>query len=394
MTLRQDARIIGSICYAHACAHFYNLLLPVLFPAIRNATGYSWQELGLLMTVYFLVSGVAQTLAGVLVDRYGARRVLLGGLALLCASALWLAQANSWGALLFGAILAGLGNSVFHPADFALLNHCISPARLGHAFSMHGLAGHIGWVAAPLYLLGIAHFAGWHAAMLGAALLPALAMLLLAQGTPAPQPGPGKQCAGPAMRSLLRQPALWASFLFFLVSALALGGVQNFLAPVMHQIHHISLLAASTGLSVFMSGSACGMLAGGFLAAREQGHERIIAMAFGLAGLLALLLSWRGLPALTLFPVLFLMGLCSGSAGPARDFLIRRSAPAQAIGRVYGLVYGGLELGFALAPLLFAGLLDHGRAGMVLLGIGLCQWLAIGAAWLTSGQRLRLPAAA
>ncbi len=175
--LRHDAQVIGLVGLAHGVSHFYHLLLAPLFPWIKAEFGLSYAELGLLMTVFFAVSAVVQTASGFVVDRFGARPVLFAGLAFLGAAALLLSTSSGYAALLFGAAVAGLGNGVFHPADFTLLNKHVSQPRLGHAFSVHGISGNLGWAAAPLFLVAIANLASWRVALAAAS---AVAFIVLA----------------------------------------------------------------------------------------------------------------------------------------------------------------------------------------------------------------------
>ncbi|MGZ9043815.1 MAG: MFS transporter, partial [Telluria sp.] len=179
VSLREDARVIGLVGLAHGVSHFYHLILASLFPWLKPAFGLSYAELGFLMTVFFVVSGVGQALAGFLVDRVGARRVLFGGMALLGVAALVLAGATHYAVLIAGSMLAGLGNAVFHPADYTLLNQRVSRPRIAHAFSVHGISGNLGWAAAPVFLGGLAALASWRIALLAAALIPFATLLLL-----------------------------------------------------------------------------------------------------------------------------------------------------------------------------------------------------------------------
>ena len=168
---RHDAAVIGLIGLAHGTSHFFQLLLPPLFPWLMADFSLSYTQVGLLTTTFFVISGVGQALAGFVVDRVGAFRVLLFGIASLALAALVLSMAGSYPMLLLTAALAGCGNSIFHPADFTILNHRVSQPRLGHAFSMHGLGGNLGWAAAPAFMAGLASVAGWHAAALSASLV-------------------------------------------------------------------------------------------------------------------------------------------------------------------------------------------------------------------------------
>jgi MFS transporter, FSR family, fosmidomycin resistance protein len=383
-SLRQDARVIGLVGLAHAVSHFYHLILAALFPWLKPAFGLSYAQLGLLMTVFFIVSGVGQALAGFVVDRVGARRVLFGGVALLALSALLLAGAANYAMLMLGSMLAGAGNSVFHPADFTLLNQRVSSARLAHAFSLHGISGNIGWAAAPLFLTSVASLAGWRVALLAAAALPCAVLLLLFLNREALRPDPiaarrpGQGGAGTV--EFLRLPAVWMCFAFFLLTAVALGGIQSFASSALVALYGMSLAWATAAYTAYMLASALGMAAGGFWAAGGREHDRTIAAALGCAAALALLLSGAVVPAWGAVALMGAIGLAAGVAGPSRDLMIRAAAPKHATGRVYGVVYSGLDSGMAVGPLLFGALMDADRPAWVFVCIGLFQVLAIATA--------------
>ncbi len=381
---KHDARIIALISFGHAIAHFYNLILTPLFPWIKTSFNLTWAQLGFLMTMYFAVSGVVQLLAGFLVDKYGGRRILFAGLACLALSALVMAMAPNYTILMLGAMLAGLGNSVFHPADFSLLNKYVSTPRLGHAYSMHGISGNLGWAIAPIFLIGICNLANWRVALIAASCLPIAVLLALFayRNCFSLDQSSGERCqpashSNASMLSFLKLKAIWVCFGFFLVSAIALGGIQSFSPTGLRHIYGISLTLATTAFTIYMLGSALGMVWGGFLAAKTLQHERIIALAFCTAGISACLIG-SGLVAPELAVILMAVtGLGAGVAAPSRDFLIRAAAPQEAMGRVYGIVYSGLELGFAIAPWLFGHLMDHHHPDLVFYSIGACQLLAI-----------------
>lgn len=412
--LKRDAQVIGMVAVAHGVSHFFHLILAPLFPWLQQDFDFSYARLGLLMTGFFAVSGVGQALAGFVVDRIGARPVLFFGLACLSAAALLLASAQGFAMLLAGSMLAGLGNSVFHPSDYTLLNRLVSPARLGHAFSVHGISGNLGWAAAPVFLAGIAGLAGWRAALLAAALLPAavLAVLIVlrarlqtgpsGRAVQADEKGAGNQlesrrknfgaatAAGspPAggMLDFLRLPAIWMCFGFFIISACAFGGVQSFAAISLRSLYGFSLLAATSAYTAYMLSSAVGTLAGGFLASRTNRHDRTIALAFSAAGCMALLIASGMAPGWV--PVMLMggMGFGAGIAAPSRDLLIRAAAPANATGRVYGVVYSGFDIGLSVAPLFFGALMDAQRPAAVFVWIGIFQVLAIATA-ITVGKK-------
>jgi len=386
-TLRTDARVIGLVGLAHGTSHFYHLILAALFPWLKPAFGLSYAELGLLLTAFFVVSGIGQALAGFVVDRVGARRVLFFGMTMLGVSALVLSVAGSYPALMAGALLAGVGNSIFHPADYTLLNQRVSRTRLAHGFSVHGISGNIGWAAAPLFMTAVAAAASWRTALAGASVLPfvVLGVLFLNRSYLRPEPKPAAASAatgGEGTLSFLRLRAVWMCFAFFFLTAVALGGIQAFAAIGLTQLYGISRELATGSYTAYMLASAGGMLLGGFVGVRATGagrqdHDRTVAIAFAIAAALALLLGAAVVPGWLALPLMALIGFFSGVAGPSRDLMIRAAAPKNATGRVYGVVYSGLDSGLSVGPALFGFVMDAGHPGWLFAGIALFQALGV-----------------
>ena len=249
-SLRQDARVVAIVGAAHGGSHFFHLVLPPLFPALATAFGVGYAELGLLLSALFLTSGLCQTPAGFLVDRIGAARVLAGGLACLGLGAILAALAPSYAALLPAAVLMGLGNSVFHPADYAILGHHVARERMARAFSIHTVGGTLGWAAAPVVIAGIAAVASWHAALLfSGALGLGLALLVAANrarletpGHAEPASGSGSALAG-HLRLFASAPILLC-FLFFALQATSFIALQGFMPLSLHQIFGLDMVTA------------------------------------------------------------------------------------------------------------------------------------------------------
>jgi len=393
-SLRADATIISLVGFAHGTSHFFHFVLPPLFPYLMAQFGLTFTQAGFLMSVFFVVSGIGQALAGFVVDRVGALRVLYAGIAMLAISGLILAAANGYPMLLFAAAVAGLGNCVFHPADFTLLNRRVSVPRLGHAFSVHGLSGSLGWAAAPVFVLTIAEAWSWRHAAVGASAVGFLALvfLFLNRGRleeRAPAPAAEAKGAGSSL-AFLGSPVVWMCFLFFLFAVMAFGGLQNFAPPVLERVSGVTLALATTGLTAYLLGNAAGIAAGGF-AAKSEHQERLVAACLGFGAICAIVLA-TGVPAWSLVPLMAVMGFGVGFAGPSRDMLVRRAATstfgAGAFGRIYGFVYSGIDTGLAIAPIAFGLLMDAGKFGQVLWGVAALQVLAIAAALLV-GSRSR-----
>lgn len=398
-TFRNDAWVIGLVGAAHSVSHFFQLLLPPLFPWIRAELGLSYVELGALMALFYVISGVGQAVSGFVVDRVGARTVLYFGLILLTASAVVVAGSSGYIGLALGAALAGLGNCVFHPADYTLLNRRVSASRLAHAFSVHGITGNLGYAAAPIFLVAIAQFSGsWRTAALAAAgvglavlILVWLGRAFLDDSEEATAEATATQSTAGSSLDFLKLPQVWSCFAFFFIASLAIGGIQNFAPTALVQLYGLPLTLAALAYTVFMLSSAGGMLLGGFAAARTNNHDHLIAGCFTVSGSLLILLGLDIVPAFSVLPIMALAGFGTGIANPSRDLLIRTAAPKGATGRVYGTVYSGLDAGMATAPLIGGLLMDLSQPGWLFVAVGLCQFLAIATAVsVGSGSRRRL----
>jgi len=396
-SLRSDATVISLVGFAHGVSHFYHFVLPPLFPYLMREFGLTFTEVGSTMMVFFVVSGVGQALAGFVVDRFGALKVLCGGMLLLGSSSLVLSVAGNYPMLLVAAGIAGLGNCVFHPADYTLLNRRVSNPRLGHAFSVHGLSGSLGWAAAPVLVLAIAETSGsWRMAAVGTSFVGFLALAFLLANrrllaVEALSVAESAKSKGGSF-AFLSVGIVWMSFLFFMLAVMAFGGLQNFAPPVLERTYGVTLALATTGLTAYLLGSAGGTAAGGFFASKGEHQDRLIALALGGGALCAIALASGGVPAWSIVGLMGLMGFSVGFAGPSRDILVRRAATstfgAGAFGRIYGFVYSGIDTGLAIAPIAFGLLMDAGRYSGVLWGVALLQTLAIFAA-LTVGSRSR-----
>jgi FSR family fosmidomycin resistance protein-like MFS transporter len=376
--LRQDARPIGLIGLAHGTSHFFHLLLPPLFPAFIRDFGLTYSELGLLVTTFFVVSGIGQALSGFLVDRVGARPVLFVALSCFVAASLAAAGATGYAGLALAAVLAGLGNASFHPVDFTILNRRVSAPRLGHAFSVHGISGNLGWALAPVFLAGVTAVSGsWRTAYLGTALLALAVMAVMFLNRDALDDRRGAAVAAtqraggaPAEHPMafLRLPAVWLCFAFFFWTTAALSAIQSFAGPALQQLYGLPLSLTAFVVTGYMLAGAAGMVAGGFVAARVERLERAIGWAMAAAAAMLFVAGTGWLPGLGAAALAALAGFGTGLAGPSRDMLIKRAAPPGATGRVYGTVYSGLDIGFALAAPVFGALLDHGHASGIFYG--------------------------
>ena len=402
-TLRADAKLIGLVGLAHAVSHFSQLILAPLFPWLKDAFNVSYTELGAVLTVFFVVSCMVQAASGFIVDKLGPRPVLFVGLGALALAAFGYAMATSYWMLLAFAVLGGIGNGVFHPVDYTLFNRKVAPTRLGHAYSVHGITGSLGWALAPAFVVPLAIAYSWRVALASAGVLALVVLLVLwayrsvlSLDVKTVQKATGQGGASPigGEFDFLRIPAVWMCFAFFFFYAAVISVVQTFAPVAAGHLHDVPVAVVAMCLTIYMVASAAGMVLGGFLASDPTRCERIVGAGFGVAAALALVLAFVDFPGM-LVPVLFgAMGFASGIAGPSRDLLVKRSTPPNATGRVYGVVYAGLDIGQAFAPLVFGRLMDNGQYMSVIVGLALIQSVLIASAFnVTRVRRTSLGAA-
>ncbi len=386
-----DVRVIALISLAHGSSHFFHLILPPMFPWLKDAFALSYAELGLLMSVFFLISCIAQAASGFLVDRIGARPVLFGGIGLLILAALVYSQSNGYAMLLLGAVIAGCGNGIFHPVDYTLINHKVSPPNLPYAYSMHGVTGYLGWAAAPAFMVGIAQLTDWRIAFLSAAVLEAFILLILWLNKSQliddvqerhTQSHSGAQAISPGSApvssfAFLRLPAVWFCWIFFFFSMASTSSLQSFAPSSLFKIYQIPLDIGSYFITLLALGSASGVLFGGYLAAKLQAPERIVSFCLSITIVMCLLLG-TGLVSAEMIPLIFFaLGFGYGVVAPSRDLLVKLATPKGVAGRVYGIVYSGIDLGAAVGPFIFGFFMDAGLPKALFIGIALFQLLII-----------------
>jgi FSR family fosmidomycin resistance protein-like MFS transporter len=379
--LGTDARTISLVAIAHALSHFLQLFIAPLFPLIKDDLGVSYTALGAVTGLYYGVSGVCQTLSGFAVDRFGARRVMIFGITLCVAGALLIGFAQSFEALAVAAIVGGIGNSVFHPSDFAILNARVSPGRLGFAYSWHSMAGSLGYAVAPLVSVALASVLGWHGAVYVAASIGAVVLALVVWNSDAlevaPTRGKGKQGSVVDDIKILGSAPVLMCFGYFLLIAFVFIAMQAFGVTTMISMYGISAALASAALTSYMAGSAGGIFVGGFVAARGWNPVKVAATGMGASAAIMLMIGLAWFPGIVLPLILALAGFAGGITQPSRDLIVRQTTPKGSTGAVYGFVYSGLDLGSVVAPVFFGWLLDGGRASGVFLSSALVLVITI-----------------
>ncbi|HEX3861254.1 MAG TPA: MFS transporter [Stellaceae bacterium] len=391
-----DIKLVGLVSAAHSMSHFYQLVLPPIFPLLTAVFGVGYAELGIVTSLVYVASGLMQTPAGILVDRLGPTRVLLAGMTLFSGAVLMFGLVPGFWWLAPLAIVAGLGNSVFHPADYAIMTARVDAGRLGRAYGVHGLAGNLGWVAAPASMLALTAAFGWRAALviLGAAGL-LLTLYLASQravlsGEPA---AASRTTAAPsgtgreeARRVFLSPPILFC-FAYFTLLSVSQVGLQTFLPSAAVAAFGVSIETANAMLTSFLLAASIGVVAGGIVADRFPRHELVIGLGLAISALLSLVFALASLPVAALTAVASLAGLAMGATNPARDMLVRGATPAGATGKVFGFVYSGLDLGAAVAPPFLGLLLDHHLPRLVFVAAAVALFIAIASAAVAGGDK-------
>ena len=385
---RRDAKILGLIGAGHFMSHFYFLALPPLFPFLSRAFDVGYTELGLMMTALYSASGLAQVPVGFLVDRVGARVVLTAGLVIMALGFGLIGLAPSYWAMVALVMFAGLGHSVFHPADYAILNASINPARMGRAFSIHTFAGHLGSAVAPVAMILLTALVSWRAALVLAGLVGLVVLAVLStqwqslHDDALPRKGEARglaeQGAGNrgALALLFSRPMV-LFFLFFATLSMTSTGMQAFSVSALVTLHDMPVATASAGLTAYLFCTAAGILVGGPISDRTARHDLVAAAAFLMSIVLALVLATIDLELVALVALMVVMGLGQGIIRPARDMMLRAAAPKGSVGKAFGFVSAGIAAGSAIAPIPFGLLLDAGRPEWVFYLIALFMLVAL-----------------
>jgi MFS family permease len=370
------------VCAAHFVSHYYILVLPPLFGFVRADYGVSYTELGLALTAFNVVSAMLQTPAGFLVDRVSARLVLIAGL-LLGATGLAVAGlVNSFWVFVAMFAVAGLGNTVYHPADYALLSHHVSPERIGQAFSVHTFAGILGGAVAPASLLLMQSLWGWRGAFLGAAVLGLAAAAYLAMqqetgATASPTKERPNEPASPAGWRLLLSGPVFGNFLLFILLAIANGGFQNYSVVALGALHGTSAAFANTALTGYLVLTAIGVLLGGLVVARTARYGLVTATSLCVGALVALAIALLDPGSLAIVALMSLAGLFTGLFLPSRDMIVRSVTPPGSFGKVFGFVTTGFNIAGVFSPLMFGAVMDHGNPQAVFLIVAVCSTAGI-----------------
>jgi MFS transporter, FSR family, fosmidomycin resistance protein len=370
-----ETRFIAGICAAHLMSHYYMLLLAPLFAFVRADFNVSYTELALALTVFNVVSGILQTPIGFIVDRVGARMVLIAGLAISSIAYAIAGIVDSYWVFIAMYGLGGLGNTVFHPSDYSLLSHHTPKERLSQVFAFHSFAGIAGSAIAPVTLLYMQSLFGWRGAYVGASIFGLIVLAaLIAQPEPAPEgpfPAPASQKSrSSAMqdgwRVIMTMPIL-LNLAYFILTSIMGGGLNTYLVVALGALHATPVSIANIALTSLLAMNAVGVLAGGVVAGRTSHHAMVAAFGLGVGGVVTALVGLFDFSAIPLILLMGFSGFCVGVTYPSRDMLVRAVTPPGAYGLVFGFVSVGFNIGASIAPIVYGALMDNGQPRAVFL---------------------------
>jgi FSR family fosmidomycin resistance protein-like MFS transporter len=387
-----EYRAIALVSAAHFVNHFQYLVLPPLFPLLKGELGIGFVELGFALTVANIMAVAAQLPVGILVDRLGSRRMLVAALVVAGLAFVGFGLAPSYPHLLLMMVFVGVANSVFHPADYAILSANIAPARLGRAFSVHTFAGFIGNAVAPVTMLALVAAFGLNVGIVlaGVLALVAAAPLALASGTdsaPAsassasgalPQAG---AASGGGLAALLT-PTILGLTAFFALLSLSGSGISNFSVVALTGAFDTPLSVANLALTLYLTAQAFGVLAGGFVADMTRRHAEVAAIGYAVNAAVVLAIGIAGFAAGPLFLAMAAAGFLGGLIMPSRDMLVRAAAPPGMIGRTFGIVTAGFNISGIVGPLMFGWILDRGAPQWVFGASVIVMAVTAAVAWI------------
>lgn len=367
-TLGRQVQTIGLIGFGHFLSHLYQLALPPLFIYMQPDLGASFLELGAALTIFNVATAVLQTPVGMLVDRTGARWILVLGLLLNAVAMIGIGYSQSYWPVVAWMLVAGTGNSVFHPADYAILSSSVNERRMGRAFSIHAFSGTSGFMTAPLLMIFLAELADWRTALLIVGIAGvALAGLMAALGGVLRDHARQVRRVAPRtgrVRTLMTRPILMF-FLFYIASAAAGSGISAFAIVALVKLYAMQEATAGAALTLFFATIAVSVLFGGFLADRTGKHDLVLLATYAVAALCLAMIGPGFVPVWLVFVLLAVTGVMRGLVNPSRDMLVRRAAPSASIGAVFGFVTTGFNVGQGGAPLIYGWMMDNGEPAMV-----------------------------
>jgi len=403
-SLVHDLRITTVVSTGHMFSHYYFMVFGPIMPLLVAELDFTYTMLAAVLSAYSFASFAVQTPFGFLIDKYGARGPLIAGLFVMGASIAAIGFAEEFWQFLILYAIAGMANSVFHPADYAIISGSVHNSRLGRAFGAHLFSGHFAWVICPGTMLGAAALWGWRGAFVAVGLVGVgYALFMVTQWSSlddgrearaavrkekrakeaAGSPDDGSLRSG--IRLLLSFPIMMC-MLFFVFLTLGFTGVRTFFVAAMEVMNGMSLANSNGALTGFIIGSTIGITAGGILADKIGPKVWVAAVSLVGAGALIIVSGTVPMTPTSLFAVMTLAGTFLGLLLPSRDLLVRQVTPDGSMGKVMGFLSTGMMGAAAIAPLIFGFFLDLGQPVWVFWISGIFVALAL-FTFVTTTQR-------
>lgn len=384
--LRRELNIVFMVSAAHFFSHYFYIALQPLFLFIQADLGLSFTQLGVMVSVFALASGLGHYPGGILIDRYGPRYFIIGGLAISSVTFVLIGFATSYWMLLVLAVVIGCADSVFHPADYSVLSNTVSEQRLGRSYSVHTFIGFVGFAVAPVVVVFLAGIWDWRVAisLSGLGGVATVVFLVFRRDLLPVEDAAGRvrtakaaKAPGAGALSLLLSAPIILMFLFYMVGSFATSGIKDFSTVALVDFYSITVEQGAQGVSSFMLGIALGVLAGGVIADKFGRINLVATIGYLGAGVVILLISMKLLPFWLAIIGYLVAGFLTGVIMPSRDLLVKAVTPKGAEAKAFGLVTSGYGFGGAVGPIVFGAMMDLDLIPLVIAAPGIFLIMAL-----------------
>ena len=389
---RREFSLIAILTGGHLFSHAYYVVLVPLFAIIVVELDATYIELGVFLSAYSLASFVFQVPTGMLVDKYGPKCFLLGGLTFTSVCVILMGMSASYWPMVILSFLAGMGDSVFHPSGYKIMSARIRKKNLGKAYAAHNFSGYVGWFAMPLSMIFLVGILGWRLAVITVGILGiGMAVIIFFNRRQLSAEGGKKQ---PRTESSTdAKVSIWAMMIslpvvllliFYAISSMANSGLRGFTPVILPQLFGMSDLASNYALTMWFGGTMVGVLLGGVVADQFKRFDLVASIGY-IAGAAAIGLVGYKIFSASAVPFAYLFGgFMVGVISPSRDMMVRSVAPPERIGQAFGFVSMGHGVGGFIGPIIFGWVLDYSRAENVLLAGSVMLLAALAVALLAA----------
>ena len=387
--LHKERKVINLVSSAHFFSHFFILTLPPLFLTIKEDLGVTFTQLGVVVSVYAVGSFVGQYPMGVLADKYGPRWILICGILTVSLAFILMGLIPFYWFMVGLALIAGLGDSVFHPANFVVLTATVAPERSGRAYAFHAFAGFAGFAAAPIVVDALRVFWNWHFALISVGCLGVIMTVVLIVNkalliseekgshlvqvhSPSTTP---VQIMG--VLEFIKFPPILILFFFYVAVALAGSGIQQFSPSALPEMYSVDVSAANQVLFIYMVNISIGILVGGYIADKVKRLDMVATVGYLIGIIMICVVAQNSLPFVFAAAGLAVAGFMMGIVMPSRDVLVRAVTPKGNAGKAFGFVNSGFGFAGIIGPLIFGRIMDSGQITWIYYGAAIFMGFTI-----------------